>query len=244
MSFRLESELAEPIAAWLEAAGFRVRMEVPILRRRADLLGLRRGTVTAIETKMSNWTQALRQAMAYQLGADQSWVAMPLAAASRAFRQRWHFEAQKVGLLAIDDRGGVRTAIPAGPSPRLLPFLRDKILQETVPEILAKNEDGIGSEFDGDQVGRYLPLDDERDRGDSNVPCREASHDANDHRERLNSVKRLGGHSRGSASDLGDLVGVLAFLHVHQLALAGADEAALLRPHPSDPFRLDLRAQL
>ena len=158
MSFRLESELAEPIAAWLEAAGFRVRMEVPILRRRADLLGLRRGTVTAIETKMSNWTQALRQAMAYQLGADQSWVAMPLAAASRAFRQRWHFEAQKVGLLAIDDRGGVRTAIPAGPSPRLLPFLRDKILQETVPEILAKNEDGIGSEFDGDQVGRYLPL--------------------------------------------------------------------------------------
>src|SRR5207237_6485829 len=49
---------------------------------------------------------------------------------------------------------------------------------------------------------------------------------------------------RGSATDLGDLICVLAFLHVHQLALAGADEAALLRPHPSDPLRLDLRAQL
>src|SRR5207245_6755244 len=49
---------------------------------------------------------------------------------------------------------------------------------------------------------------------------------------------------RGSASDLGDLICVLAFLHVHQLALAGADQAALLRPHPADPFRLDLRAEL
>ena len=49
---------------------------------------------------------------------------------------------------------------------------------------------------------------------------------------------------RGSATNLGDLICVLAFHHVHQLALAGADKAALLRPHPSDPFRLDLRAEL
>src|SRR5207302_6734069 len=129
VSFRLESELAEPITAWLERAGFTVRLEVPILGRRADLLGLRPRMLTAIEAKMNNWAQALRQAIAYQLGADQSWVAMPLAAASRAYRQRWYFEAERVGLLAIDDRGGVRSAIPAGPSPRLLPFLRDKILE-------------------------------------------------------------------------------------------------------------------
>src|SRR5438552_7311135 len=49
---------------------------------------------------------------------------------------------------------------------------------------------------------------------------------------------------RGSAADLGDLICVLAFHHVHQLALAGADKAALLRPHPSNPFRRDLRAEL
>src|SRR5213593_3865913 len=46
------------------------------------------------------------------------------------------------------------------------------------------------------------------------------------------------------ASDLRDFIGVLAFLHVHQLALACADEAALLRAHPAGSFRLDLRAQL
>ena len=141
VSFRLESELAEPITAWLERAGFTVRMEVPILGRRADLLGLRPGSLTAIEAKMNNWAQALRQAIAYQLGADRSWVAMPLAAASRAYRQRWHFEAERVGLLAIDDQGGVRTAIPAGPSPRLLPFLRDKILEVRGPENPAKSSE-------------------------------------------------------------------------------------------------------
>src|SRR2546422_1839192 len=46
------------------------------------------------------------------------------------------------------------------------------------------------------------------------------------------------------ASDLGDFIGVLALLHVHQLALARADQPPLLRPHPAGPFRLDLRAEL
>src|SRR3990170_9549 len=49
---------------------------------------------------------------------------------------------------------------------------------------------------------------------------------------------------RGSASDLGDFIRVLTLLHLHQLALAGAYEAALLCPHPAAPFRLDLRAEL
>src|SRR2546427_6540300 len=46
------------------------------------------------------------------------------------------------------------------------------------------------------------------------------------------------------ASDLRDFICVLALLHVHQLALARADEAPLLRPHPAGPFRFDLRAEL
>src|SRR5947209_7892607 len=34
-----------------------------------------------------------------------------------------------LGLLAIDERGGVRAPIPAGPSPRLLPFLQERLVQ-------------------------------------------------------------------------------------------------------------------
>src|SRR5437870_11960989 len=47
---------------------------------------------------------------------------------------------------------------------------------------------------------------------------------------------------RGSASDVGDFIRVLALLHVHQLALARAHDAAFLRPDPAAPLRLDLRA--
>lgn len=129
MPFRLEADLREPVAAWLQRAGFDVRVEVPILRRRADLLGSKGDVVTAIELKMYDWTQALRQAIAYQIAADRAWIAMPLLAASRAYRQRWHFEAESVGLLAVDDGGRVRAPILAGPSPRLLPFLQEKVLE-------------------------------------------------------------------------------------------------------------------
>lgn len=127
--FSLEAQLLPPLAAWLEAAGYRVRAEVPILGRRADLVGSRGEAVAAVELKLHDWSEALSQAMAYQVGADLAWVAMPLASASRAYRQRWRFEAQGVGLIAVDDVGAVRTPIPAGPSPRLLPFVREAVLR-------------------------------------------------------------------------------------------------------------------
>src|SRR5881409_1487641 len=128
VTFHFESDLREPVATWLRDAGFDVRIEVPILGRRAGLVGSRGTSVTAIEMKMHRWAEALRQAIAYQLAADRVWVAMPLDAASRAYRQRWTFQSEGVGLLAVDDRGRVRSPIPALPSPRLLPFVREKVL--------------------------------------------------------------------------------------------------------------------
>src|SRR5437762_14016240 len=78
MAFRFEADLAEPLCAWLRAAGFCVRVEVPIVRRRADLFAWRGENVTAIEMKLHDWAEALHQAVAYQLAADWTWVAMPL----------------------------------------------------------------------------------------------------------------------------------------------------------------------
>ncbi len=130
--FTLEAQLIGPVTAWLEGTGHRVDVEVPILGRRADLIGTRDDTLVAVELKLRDWGEALRQAIAYQLAADRAWVAMPLAAASSAYRQRWRFEGEAVGLLVVDDRGNVRTPVPAGPSPRLLPFLRERILAGSV----------------------------------------------------------------------------------------------------------------
>ncbi|HYY49041.1 MAG TPA: hypothetical protein VFA17_10245 [Thermoplasmata archaeon] len=126
----LESDLRDPLMTWLDDSGFEVRVEVPILWRRADLVGLKEGELIAVEMKLNQWREALCQATAYQVAADRAWVAMPLEAASRAYRERWIFEAQGVGLLAVDALGRVRTPIPARPSPRLLPFLRERVLED------------------------------------------------------------------------------------------------------------------
>ncbi len=126
--FTLESQLAEPVTGWLERDGYRVNLEVPILGRRADVIGARDDALVAVELKLRDWHEALRQATAYQLAADRVFVAMPLEGASAAYRSRWRFQAEGIGLLAVDDRGIVRTPVPATPSPRLLPYLRDRVL--------------------------------------------------------------------------------------------------------------------
>lgn len=116
------------MTAWLTDAGYRVDAEIPILGRRADLVGTRDDGLVAVELKLHDWAGALRQSVAYQIAADRVWVAMPLAAASTAYRQRWRFEAEGVGLLGVDDHGEVRAPIPARPSPRLLPYARERVL--------------------------------------------------------------------------------------------------------------------
>jgi hypothetical protein len=120
------------VGEWLAAAGFVVSDEVVVAGRRADLVGWRGDCVTAVEAKLSDWQGAFRQAVAYQVAADRTWVAMPLVAAARAHRHRWRFESEGVGLLAVDDAGRVRAAIPAGLSRRLLPFARDAVSRTSV----------------------------------------------------------------------------------------------------------------
>lgn len=126
--FTLEAQLVDPVTGWLEDLGYDVSAEVPILGRRADLVGTRDDALVAVELKMSDWREALRQAIAYQLAADRAWIAMPLGRAWPAYRQRWRLEADGIGLLVVDDRGAVRAPVAAGPSPRLLPFLRERVL--------------------------------------------------------------------------------------------------------------------
>jgi len=117
-----EAQLEAPLVEWLRIGGFEVAREVPVFGRRADLVAARGGRVAAVELKLVDWREALRQAIAYQIVADEAWVAMPLVSAARAYREAWRFEAEGVGLLAVDDVGRVRLPILARDSPRLLPF--------------------------------------------------------------------------------------------------------------------------
>jgi len=120
----LERDLAGPVAGYFESLGYRVFGEVEIAGRWADLVAIG-PEVVAVELKLHAWREALRQATGYQLGADRAYVALPLARAQEAHRDRFSFEREGIGLLAVDGEGKVRTVLPAGPSPRRMPALTD-----------------------------------------------------------------------------------------------------------------------
>lgn len=144
-----ESDLCDPARTFLESRGYAVLDEVRIGGRRADLVGIG-DAVAAVELKLRDWGGALRQAMAYQLGADFAWVAMPLDSAARALRFRDRFEREGVGLLGVV-HGECRELVPARPSPRLLPPLGDTARSEWSFARLLRSFD-LGAEADAEAL--------------------------------------------------------------------------------------------
>ncbi len=122
-----ERDLLPPVAAYFLGLGYEVFEEVEIAGRRADLVAARTTDVAAVELKVKDWRAAVRQAMAYQLGADRSYVALPLWRAQEAYRSRHAFEAEGIGLLAVDAHGLVRTVLAPLPSPRRMPPLAEAV---------------------------------------------------------------------------------------------------------------------
>lgn len=129
-----EADLLAPLVRHFAASGFRSIPEVTVAGRRADLVAVSEDGLVAVELKVSHWRQALRQAVAYQVWAPLSYVALPFPRALRVSRHRERFEAEGVGLLAVlgDD---VRTFLPATPSPRLFPALSDHVRRRLAPAV-------------------------------------------------------------------------------------------------------------
>ncbi len=117
---------------YFENRGFRTLREVAVAGRRADVVAVSDDALLAVELKVSAWPRALRQAIAYQVWAPASYVALPFPRAMRAVRHRHRFEEESVGLLAVLD-GEVRTFVPASPSPRLFPALSDFVRRQLSP---------------------------------------------------------------------------------------------------------------
>lgn len=123
-----EAHLLEPVAAHLERRGFDLLAEVDVNGRIADLVGFGPEGLIAVELKLTDWRGALRQAMAYQVGVERSYVALPLDTAMTVVRRASGFEAEGVGLLAVHPPdASVREILPARPSARHLPFVADRL---------------------------------------------------------------------------------------------------------------------
>ncbi len=120
----LEEALRDPVASWFEDRGFHVRHEVYFNGRVADLVSTRAEEVVAVELKLRDWTTALTQARAYQLGASRCYVALPHGRVARLERKLQRFRDAGVGLLSVTwPDAEVREVVEPEPSDRTLPFL-------------------------------------------------------------------------------------------------------------------------
>lgn len=122
-----ERALVPAITAHFTAMGYDVVPEVELGGRRADLVAFDDRELIAVELKVREWRQAIRQTMAYQLAADRAFVALPLQHAHGAHRARHVFDREGIGLLAVGPRNDVRTVLEATPSPRRLPPLTESV---------------------------------------------------------------------------------------------------------------------
>lgn len=148
-----EEDLRGPVRAFLEARGFTVRDEVWINGRIADLYAYEDGDEpVAVELKLTDWRTAIGQAVAYQLAAVHTYVALPVLHVSKLLRRTSTLRSRNVGLLGVapptgggfqrgdevDDEAPaepagepeVRELVEPGPSDRFLPFLARKIVED------------------------------------------------------------------------------------------------------------------
>jgi len=112
-----EKELYQPVLELFGNDYFAVR-GVQLGPKRIDLVLSSDITkkVIAIELKVSKWKQALRQALNYQLAADESYVAMFKKHSNPVDLQK--FKSLGIGLITVDSESHATIKIPAKPSPR------------------------------------------------------------------------------------------------------------------------------
>src|SRR5438093_152593 len=71
--------------------------------RIADIIALKDEEVVAVELKLSNYREAHRQAVAYQVGCHRSFVGLPLESAVDCLRRHRHeFDKSGAGLLGVN----------------------------------------------------------------------------------------------------------------------------------------------
>lgn len=130
MSQLKEIHLLGSLEAFFDEHGFQTFREVRMINRWVDLIAVGNGRIIAVELKLENWRQATRQALAYQLGADYSVVGMPLGKAIDAYRNRYYFRKEGVGLFGVRVRTPeVRVLIEPEPSTRIMPTIRDNLFE-------------------------------------------------------------------------------------------------------------------
>ncbi len=123
-----EQNLVDRIEVMFRRGGYEVQREVQLLTRYIDLVARapESGTVLAVEAKVRNWREGLRQAIVYRLAADQVFLAV-----STRFVHRVNHDLLSsfgIGLIAVD--GQAEIVMPAEGSEVIHKSLQDELISE------------------------------------------------------------------------------------------------------------------
>ena len=105
LRYRLfEEQLGQNIIAFMEKAGYTPFVEVPHFSGKIDFLGVNSNECIIIESKISKWKCALKQAIRYGYGADKAYVALPPPTALYvAINFKDQFRQYNIGLMEVGE---------------------------------------------------------------------------------------------------------------------------------------------
>lgn len=98
-----EEQMGERIITFMEEEGYAAYPQIPLFLGKIDFVGINRDSeFLVVESKVSNWKKALKQALRYGYGAEKAYVALPTPTAKNVERRhRVAFERYKVGLIEV-----------------------------------------------------------------------------------------------------------------------------------------------
>lgn len=97
-----EEQLSQTVISLIQNQGYTPFLQIPHFDGKIDFLGVNSSECIVIETKVSKWNKALKQAIRYGYGAERVFVALPEQTAQYVldnFREK--FESYGVGLISV-----------------------------------------------------------------------------------------------------------------------------------------------
>jgi hypothetical protein len=103
-----EEQLSQGIISFLEKEGYAPFLEIPHFSGKIDFTGIKSSECIVIESKVSKWKYALKQAIRYGYGADKAYVALP-PPTSRYVAKNYgkKFDKYGIGLIEISDGNSI-----------------------------------------------------------------------------------------------------------------------------------------
>jgi hypothetical protein len=97
-----EIYLVDTVSNYLNVKSFQTIKELPFLQRRIDIVGyqLKKDALIAVEAKVKNWQDAVKQAITCLLFADEVYIAMPSEYIHRVDQSELHKFG--IGLLGVN----------------------------------------------------------------------------------------------------------------------------------------------